>query len=259
MVSSIIEKAQQLVIQYNRPRIFKIESNKRILVLAPHPDDEVIGAGGSIIKHRKKDNFVHVGFITDGRNGRLKSSNMDDTITIRRNETAIVCEFLDVEYSWLNAPDGEFFPEDIYIKKIQQLILDVKPDYIYIPHYRDKHRDHFFTNLLLYLSCSDETFREEAILENIEILAYEVWSPLNPNVFVNITEEYKYKELAMKKYTSQIALIPYERIMSGINKYRVSLFPLHSTLYVEAFYHCDCINYCSEFKQYVDRKWRDLL
>ncbi|WP_226529951.1 PIG-L deacetylase family protein [Metabacillus niabensis] len=252
MNSLLIKKAEQLIQDFKRPRIFKIQEGKRVLVIAPHADDEVIGAGGSIVKHRRKNNPVHIVFITDGSNGRSRSESSEETINVRKKEVIRACKVLDVEFSMLEAQDSQFVPDSCLINKLRKVILDVKPDYIYIPHYRDKHRDHFYTNLLFYSACTDDGFFQNAGLLDVNVLAYEVWSPLEPNVFVNITNEYDIKQQAMEEYPSQLSLIPYIKMMSGINQYRVSLFPLPKTEYVEAFYQCPCLKYCQEIEAYID-------
>jgi len=247
----ITKVADQIVHQFKHPSIFKVESGKRVLVIAPHADDEVIGVGGTILRHRAKGNEVTVLFVTDGREGRKKKDCPEKTVSIRRDEALQACFLLDASCYFLEARDGQFLPEHDLIQQMKKLIEWVSPDYIYLPHYKDKHRDHFYTNLLFYSVCTDKPFIQQNKLDVVDVLAYEVWAPLEPNVFLDITNEFQRKKEIMGVYVSQLELVPYQTMMEGINQYRVSLFPLPTVQYVEAFYQVSCKRYIEEIQDYL--------
>src|SRR5690606_10346343 len=105
----------------------KIYKNERILVLAPHQDDEIIGPGGTLLKHLESGNLVHVVFITDGRKGKAIGQTVDEIIAIRKLEAIRVCEELGASYTFLNCKDGGYIPECEKISKLTSLLDEIKP------------------------------------------------------------------------------------------------------------------------------------
>src|SRR4030042_4670203 len=59
---------------------------KNVLILAPHPDDDVLGCGGAIIKHKVDKDFVSVICFTDGSRGNFRSERDLSLIFVRREE-----------------------------------------------------------------------------------------------------------------------------------------------------------------------------
>ncbi|MBM7716594.1 LmbE family N-acetylglucosaminyl deacetylase [Bacillus thermophilus] len=230
--------------RHKRPQLVNIQKGKKVLVLAPHPDDEVIGAGGSLLKHRDYENEVHIVFITDGSNGRTREQSIEETIRVREKEAINLCNVLSADYSFLKCKDGEYIPEQSKIQWMRKKIESYNPTDIYLPHLDDSHRDHFMTNILFFeaLNSLPEQGRN--------IWQYEVWSPVSPNIVINISNEFERKRELMLLYESQLQLIPYDKIMEGLNKYRVATVPLPGIEYIEAFYHSDE----QEYKNNVRRR-----
>lgn len=239
-MQKIIEKFVQ---NHKRPRFAKIIKGNKILVLAPHPDDEIIGAGGTLIKHVAVENPIHIVFVTDGGKGRSRDKSIEETITTRLREAQNVCNRLGVSHTFLDCEDGDYIPEKNKIELLRELIKNFEPTDIFIPHINDSHRDHFMTNLLFFESIRDRDNKESRIWE------YEVWSPLNPNTVVNISHEFKRKKELMSLYQSQLKLIPYQEIMEGLNKYRVSTLPMPGITYMESFYCSEESNYKEKIKK----------
>lgn len=237
VINQIIDRFDET---HKRPRFKRITSGENILVFAPHPDDEIIGAGGTLLKHVAVGNPIHIVFVTDGRKGRSHKQTSDEIIAIRKNEAIIVCERLGATYTFLGCEDGNYKPEQTKIEVIKNLIKDLNPSDIFLPHSNDSHRDHFITNLLFYLSIDSMEASNRSIWE------YEVWAPLIPNTVINISNEFTKKNDLMCIYKSQLQLISYLEIMEGLNKYRVSAIPIKGITHVEAFY-------CSSEPVYKDK------
>lgn len=222
---------------HKRPVFKKVYKGRKIIVLAPHPDDEIIGPGGTLLKNIKCGNQIHIVFITDGSKGRTKNQSKEEITAIRMNEAIQVCKQLPATYSFLACADGNYVPERKKIDLLAQLIKDINPSDIFLPHLNDLHRDHFMTNLLFYQAICNGRETKQTIWE------YEVWSPLIPNTVINITDEYKEKSELLEIYQSQLQLINYGQMMEGLNKYRVSTVPIRGITHMEAFY-------CSSVKKY---------
>jgi LmbE family N-acetylglucosaminyl deacetylase len=197
-----------------------------ILVFAPHPDDDIIGCGGSILKHRAKDRDVHVVYMTSGNAGSLKIPEAA-LAAIREKEALDALSLMDVkEHTFLRIPDGYVTQSDEILITLVKLIRSTKPDCIYIPHAQDAHRDHKRTYKLAAEAlrrAGDEAFRECGGIPwyTKTVLCYEVWSPLQDISYIeDITPFMKLKLEALRKHRSQISITPYDEAVQGLNRYR---------------------------------------
>lgn len=225
---------------HKRPQLMKITKGRRVLVLAPHPDDEIIGPGGTIVKHIDAGNPVHIVFITDGSKGRSRGQTIEEIVEIRMLEAATVCEQLGATYSFLGCKDGDYIPEETKLQQLIDIMEEFQPTDVFIPHSHDTHRDHFMTNLLFFACIKENCNADRMVWE------YEVWAPLQPNTVVNITKQFHRKQELLSFYESQLKLISYQEIMAGLNMYRVSSIPIRGITHMEAFY-------CSDEQRYVEK------
>lgn len=120
------------------------KSLKTVLILAPHPDDEILGLGGIIMQTLQKDGKVHLVYLTDGEGSRV----WPDLEEIKRQRLALtdqVCEKLGINLSSitrLHLPDGAVpYPGkpgfEEAVKSIRQLIEGLKPDAVFATHTLD--------------------------------------------------------------------------------------------------------------------------
>jgi len=185
---------------------------KKILCFAPHPDDEILGCGGSLIKAIKKSYQVHLCYITFGEQGSA-TINPKDLKQIRKKEAIKVCHHLTIPSSnihFLGIPDNEINWHDLgAMKKIMVLVRIIKPDIVYLPHERENYHDHQQTNLLvmraLGMAGSDNFFESDGKGWWVEtVLAYEVWTPMDRFQYSeDISNEIDQKIEALKIYSSQ--------------------------------------------------------
>lgn len=192
----------------------------KVLVIAVHPDDETLGCGGTLLKHKKKGDEINCLFVTSGNEEQQKLIG----------EVAESYGF----NNYLNL----FFPEnqldDIslndLIPKISSYVNSTMPDVLYIPNRSDVHSDHRRVHEAM---LAIKTFRYPFIKK---VLMYEVISetdfayPLTesvfmPNVFVDITEVYDEKTDILTLYESELLYDPMTRsydVIEAHNKYRGS-------------------------------------
>lgn len=122
-----------------------IRECKNILVLAPHPDDEIFGAGGLLYKFTKEDDRkIHVIYLTCGDKGTPDAPASKEVAIIREHESANVMERLNImNYEYCHLPDGELDCHLIEIKNIViEKIKDFQPDLILFTHLGEQHPDH---------------------------------------------------------------------------------------------------------------------
>ncbi|MFX0075631.1 MAG: PIG-L deacetylase family protein [Candidatus Hermodarchaeota archaeon] len=113
---------------------------KRILVFAGHPDDEIISCGGTIFKYQALGSEIFVVIATSGLGGYAKQEQKTEIVKQRKKEldliqTTLKCKFIELDYE-----DLEVSRE--YVSRITNLIRDIQPQIILLPHYSDFHRVH---------------------------------------------------------------------------------------------------------------------
>lgn len=205
----------------------------KILVIAAHPDDEVLGAGGTIAKHVINGDDVYVRILGEGITSRFnKNDNVQSEINELKNNSLKAGKILGVKnISFFSFPDNKFdtVPRLDIIKIIESQILTVKPDIIYTHHYGDLNIDHRIT-----FDATMVAVRPIGIGNNIKkIFLFEIpssteWNApfLNifmPNIYIDITKTLDKKIKAMKLYHSEIRNYPHPRSIEGISiiaKYR---------------------------------------
>lgn len=196
--------------------IFSSASSRPALVVAPHPDDEVLGVGGTIARLAKAGREVHVAVVTSGQPPKFTK---EQTHTVRR-EAAAAHELLGVaETHWLGFPAAELaeHPHGGLNAGLGRLIANLAPDLVFAPHPGDIHMDHQLSFLsTLVASRPHQPDYPETILV-YETLSETNWNApyltpaFTPNVFVDISETLETKIDAFCRFTSQRRAAPHER------------------------------------------------
>jgi len=194
----------------------------KILVISPHPDDETLGCGGTILTHKDMGDKIYWLITTniDVKNGWNK-----DIVEKRQKEIKAVAEMYGFEKTFkLDYPAAKLdtIPIQEIIESISKVIFEIKPEIIYLPNRSDVHTDHQITFKAAY-SCT-KNFRYPFIKK---ILMYETLSetefapalPENtfiPNVFVDITNYFEKKLEIFKIYKSEVMEEPLPRSLDSI-------------------------------------------
>ena len=234
--------------QATPPELVTLLAARSVLVLAPHPDDEVAGCGGTLCQHIRRGARVTVAYITDGRLGSLRLQRNDllgdereafqaELIRIRKTEAAAARILGITELIFLDFRDGELRVSRETIGRVADLLAANRPEVVYLPFPADRHRDHVETARIFSAAASPSR-------DSCEVYAYELWSPLYPNCMVDISDVIEIKRQALLQFTSQIQDNDFPRSILGLNAYR-SAFHLHSRGYAEAFFRCSL----SEFRR----------
>ncbi len=113
---------------------------KRIMVLAGHPDDEIISCGGTLLKYQSLGSKIIVIVATSGVGGYARTNQKEGIMNQRKHEldsvrSSLKCEIIELEF-----PEMDITREKI--SKITNLIRDIKPQVILLPHHSDFHRVH---------------------------------------------------------------------------------------------------------------------
>ncbi|MGM9524131.1 MAG: PIG-L deacetylase family protein [Faecousia sp.] len=221
------------------PKLVKKPRGRNIVVLAPHIDDEIIGCGGTLCKHIDSGDRVSVIYMTDGSRGTKDFAADTALCRQRRAEAAASNQILGISSSFfLDLQDGSEKSWDEAAPRLAELLGQLSPQLIYLPPYDDLHADHRKTNTLLRLAVPEYTGN---------LCVYEVWTPIQPNLLVNITPQMERKLSAIRACGSQIAAVPYDRMILGLNTYRAAFLFAAQAEYAEAFRLLPAQEYWQEF------------
>lgn len=219
----------------DQPQDFLAPKNRhlKVLVLSPHEDDDVFGAGGAIAKHAKSGEEISILYLCDGSKGTPQGIRDSSLITRRKNEAERAAKILGVEeLIFWGYKDGTLTANSTSIKALKSLILEKKPDLLYLPSFLDNHPDHLETNKILYHVLS--SFKEDSPFSLPAIALYELWTPLIPNRLLDITAVIDLKKPAIKTHQSQLKSRQYDEAILGLNSYRAKMNGIKG--YAEAFF-----------------------
>ena len=199
---------------------------ERLLVLAPHPDDEVIACGGLVALHLGEGRRVRVVVATDGAEAGMRETREEESHRglARLGEGA--------ELVFLRYPDRAL--GDDAAERIREHLRDFRPDLILVPSPVEIHPDHVaLSRVFCELVQRDETLFADLAVATVAF--YEVSSTIRPNAIVDITSVADAKYAGIGEHASQLALRDYTAYARGLNAYRAMTLPAE-TRFAEAYY-----------------------
>jgi LmbE family N-acetylglucosaminyl deacetylase len=190
-----------------------------ILVIAPHPDDESIGCGGTLCCHTARGDRVAAVFLTSGELG-LEHLRREEAWQVREGEAEAAAAVLGLaDLTFLRRPDwfvGDGVDEVAAL--LRPILAREAPQSIYLPHDRKWHPDHRAALAVVRAALRDSGIPVP------DLLTYEVWTPLSEYDQVkDITPEMARKLRAVRCYRSQLAGFRYDRAVRGLNQFRGAL------------------------------------
>lgn len=137
-----------------------IPFNKNILIISPHPDDEIFGCGNLIYASIKNNNRVTIVFLSKGEKSTSKVPEQE--LIENRIKMAIEANSLlkCTDLIFLDFPDSHFnslYEDDLEVKKLLYIIEDKNPDYIFFPHILDYSPDHRKASALISKMIANKT------------------------------------------------------------------------------------------------------
>lgn len=206
-----------------------------VMVFAPHPDDDIIGCGGTLIHHVKRGDNVMCVYMTSGEagGGIIKR---DELAAIREQEAAKATEKIGIKnLIFLREKDKELRISEDTVNKVVNLILQEAPTTLYAPHKRDGHDDHQQTYRIVIAAVKKIMNEKGRDWKAPSIFCYEVWTPLSTfSKKVDITDAIGLKLEALAEHKTQIANVKYDEAIKGLNNYRGIMS--RAGMYAECFY-----------------------
>lgn len=190
------------------------------LVLAPHPDDEVLGCGGAIMKHVAAGERVNVIIITDGAAAGDSQQPVTDYVQRRQQESRRAAEILGYgQPLFWNLPDRQLTYGEQLVQRICDAIAAYQPTVVYAPSSLEIHPDH----QAVAMAAMEATRRSDSPLT---LALYEVGTPLlYPNRLLDLTLLIERKQVAIGCFTSQLAVQDYDRHCLALNQFRTFTLP----------------------------------
>jgi LmbE family N-acetylglucosaminyl deacetylase len=219
IVTAARKKLKDLSVQFNVWWISTITSEtellvNNILIISPHPDDEIIGLGGLIFRTLQKSGKVHIVYLTDGEGSNAHS----DKERIKQERLLLLKKVLtelhinEDQIYWLHLKDGQVpdqnqQPFSVVSDKLSEIIDLAKPDIVFATHFLDHHPDH--------IACSQLAGKAiERSVHSCQLWRYFVWAPfyLYPWEFYKPLRCKKIRlnahELKIKKELMDFYLVP---------------------------------------------------
>jgi len=185
-----------------------------ILVIAAHPDDEVLGMGATIQKLNKENHKIHLCVVSEGATAQYKDSKM---IEIRKKSCIKSGKLLGIStFDFLEFPDMRLdsIPQIEINIKLEKIVQKYKPEIVYTTPFNDLNKDHriVFESTLIATRPLSSSVKQ--------ILSYElpglVKDPFQPVIYENVKNEILYKIKAFKMYKSEITKFPHSRSIKAI-------------------------------------------
>ena len=205
---------------------------KKILILVPHHDDEVLGFGGSIAKHVRLGNHVHVAFLRDPLDDRSKKQSKDSS-----NAQKILGYHLKTDLFFSERELTQFSLPSL--NRLENFLSTNSPDILYIPQESDVHQDHHQTLSLTRIATRIWGPAAAPIVLSGEIIsssgnAYK--NNFNPQYYEVLSKtDILIKQEALLAYSDEKRQFPHPRSVKGIDVYAEKRGMEAGTYYAEAF------------------------
>jgi LmbE family N-acetylglucosaminyl deacetylase len=229
---------KDLIISIDKPK------GSAVLVLAPHPDDELIGCGGTLHKHCLAGDEVVCLYLTNGEaSSGFPHLSQAARGELREDEARKGAEIIGIQkLIFLHQRDGGLQPSGEVISTVTEHLMNLRPDIVYLPFFLERNVDHFETNRVLmaaYLQCSPAL--------SFQCAAYETVTPMLANCVVDIEKFVSIKKLALEQHNVALDAMNIVDSTLGLNRYR-SLYSSDGNGYAEAFLYTPADEYFRLFR-----------
>ncbi len=213
---------------------------KKILVIAAHPDDEVLGCGGTIAKYVDQGDEVHIIFTADGVSSRGNNNSHEDRCDMARSAAKLLGA---QEPIFLPFPDNmlDSIPLLNIVQAMEPIIAEIKPEIIYTHHEGDLNVDHSLTSKAVITACRPLPGSTVKSIYGFEVLSSTEWSAPRgssafiANFFVDIKESFERKIAALNIYDVEMRDFPHARSYECVEAQAVLRGGQNGLIKAEAF------------------------
>ena len=214
---------------------------KEFLVIAPHPDDEIIGPGGTILKMLENGAKITVLFLTSGKSGEEK---------IREEESTRLAQAMNFTPIFLGKNANNITLNEETINAVADAVKTHGKDGVFTTFLLDDHPDHRTASELLHLA-----YKNGKIKPDTNIWAYQVYTSLIPNIVVDITGVAEKKKEHIKTYQSQYKYRDWGNYALGLNAYNSRFLKnRNDAAFAELFLQIPMEGYAELCEKYFGKK-----
>ena len=201
---------------------------KKIFIVAAHPDDEVLGCGGTILKHKKNGDKIFVLFVSEGVSARYTNKNDPKCLKEIKDRQAMaikaskIAKFEIVDFMNLKNLELGSYPHTYISNKIIECFKKYKPDVVYTHYEYDLNIDHYHTFFSTFVACRPNSDYNIKKLLSFEIPSSTDWAIKDknkifcPNYFVDIKPFMKTKKKLLSCYKYEMRKTPHSRSFKNI-------------------------------------------
>ena len=202
---------------------------KTVLVVAAHPDDEILGVGATAARHAAEGDAVYALILGEGQTSRGTHRQDTDRSVVDALHQNTLQSAKAIGYSevfFADFPDNRFDGTDLLdiIKAVEDQIRALQPQIVYTHYSGDLNIDHQCTARAVLTAarpvgdyCVEEIYAFETLSSSEWNFDHSAQAAFSPNVFVDITDYYQKKEAAMKCYVSELCEEPHPRSLAGMD------------------------------------------
>ena len=200
----------------------------KVLVIAAHPDDEVLGCGGSMAKWIKAGNELHLLIMAEGATSRGKHRDRESyskKLSILAKSTKKAADILGVKsVKMLDYPDNRMDSVDLLdvVKSVEEIVEKLKPELVVTHHAGDLNIDHQIIHQAVITACRPQPEQTVKRILSFEVPSATEWQSstgLNhfvPNWFEDISETLELKIRALNAYKTEMRRWPHARSIKAV-------------------------------------------
>ena len=203
--------------------------NKKILVVAAHPDDEVLGVGGALLRHTAEGDIVHIMILAEGitsRGAKRDVARDEEKLSNLQEASKKVADFIGVERLIMRGfPDNRMDGEELLnvVKQVETEVDEFSPDTVYTHHAGDVNVDHQVAHKAVMTACRalpGATAKQLLFFETLSSTEWQMPMYSNgffPNWYVDIDEYIDKKLELLHFYESEMRKYPHPRSYEGVS------------------------------------------
>lgn len=196
-----------------------------ILVVAAHPDDEVLGCGGTMARHAAAGDTVHVLFLADGETSRPPAAETASAVAGREQAAQAAAAVLGAQAPrFAGLPDNRLDTVALLdvVQRVEAVVAETRPDTVYTHHSGDLNVDHRIAHQAVLTACRPLPGSPVTALYAFEVASSTEWASPRPEQaflptrFVDISGFLEVKLKALECYGEEMRPFPHARSLEGI-------------------------------------------